>query len=37
LGDKLAYGWVGVNELPYNNIDFAKNAPVIEQVSYMHV
>ncbi|KAF8609188.1 glycoside hydrolase family 47 protein [Ceratobasidium sp. AG-I] len=31
LGDKLAHGWVGANEVPYNNINFNTDSPVIEQ------
>lgn len=30
LGDKLAYAWVGSNDVPYNNHDFSTNKPVIE-------
>lgn len=32
LGDKLTHGWVGANELPFNNINFNTDLPVIEQV-----
>ncbi|KAB5593643.1 Mannosyl-oligosaccharide alpha-1,2-mannosidase [Ceratobasidium theobromae] len=30
LGDKLVHAWVGLNDFPYNNIDFATNQPVVE-------
>ncbi|CAE6430566.1 unnamed protein product [Rhizoctonia solani] len=30
LGDKLVHAWVGLNDLPYNNLDFSNDMPVIE-------
>ncbi|KAF8739874.1 glycosyl hydrolase 47 family, partial [Rhizoctonia solani] len=30
LGDKLARAWVGLNDIPYNNMDFSKDMPIIE-------
>lgn len=35
LADKLIHGWVGNNDLPYNELDFATNRPVIDVVSVM--
>ncbi|KAB5594713.1 Mannosyl-oligosaccharide alpha-1,2-mannosidase [Ceratobasidium theobromae] len=32
LADKLIHGWVGNNDLPYNELDFATNRPVIDVV-----
>jgi len=32
LGDKLAFAWTGNNVLPYPHIDFANNAPYVENV-----
>ncbi|KAJ1304572.1 hypothetical protein OPQ81_005714 [Rhizoctonia solani] len=31
LGDKLAHAWVGLNDFPYNNLDFSTDVPVVEQ------
>ncbi|KIL63151.1 glycoside hydrolase family 47 protein [Amanita muscaria Koide BX008] len=28
LADKLAYAWVGANEIPYGDLDFSTNTPV---------
>ncbi|CAE6481581.1 unnamed protein product [Rhizoctonia solani] len=30
LGDKLARAWVGLNDIPYNNMDFSEDMPIIE-------
>lgn len=32
LADKLSYAWVGSNTLPYNEIDFSTNTPVVATV-----
>ncbi|CAE6452479.1 unnamed protein product [Rhizoctonia solani] len=37
LGDKLSHAWVGLNELPYNDIDFATNAPDIKSLGYFNM
>ncbi|KAH7339611.1 seven-hairpin glycosidase [Rhizoctonia solani] len=31
VGNKLSNGWQGTNDFPYNNLDFATDAPVIEE------
>ncbi|CCO27119.1 mannosyl-oligosaccharide alpha-1,2-mannosidase [Rhizoctonia solani AG-1 IB] len=31
LGDKLVHAWVGLNDIPYNNLDFSTDTPVLEQ------
>ncbi|CAE6482957.1 unnamed protein product [Rhizoctonia solani] len=30
LGDKLSHAWVGLNDFPYNNLDFTTDKPVKE-------
>ncbi|KAG8744402.1 maturation of Asn-linked oligosaccharides protein [Ceratobasidium sp. 414] len=31
LADKLIHGWVGNNDIPYNELDFSNNQPVIKE------
>ncbi|KAG9077461.1 maturation of Asn-linked oligosaccharides protein [Ceratobasidium sp. 370] len=31
LADKLIHGWVGDNDIPYNELDFSSNQPVIKE------
>ncbi|ELU41720.1 glycoside hydrolase family 47 protein [Rhizoctonia solani AG-1 IA] len=31
LAEKLVYGWVGDNDIPYNELNFTTNQPIIEE------
>ncbi|KAG8683311.1 maturation of Asn-linked oligosaccharides protein, partial [Ceratobasidium sp. 395] len=31
LADKLIYGWVGHNDIPYNELNFTLNQPIIKE------